>query len=402
MKTVTGIDTLIRAAEAMTGCLARVMSLENPEATDWGNACRPESLCAQVQTNELGRRTCAESHLEGAEKARRSGEPYLFECHAGLTECAIPTGDGRVVLLVGQALTREATELLFREAQTRLGDLELSGAEIVSRLARMTPVSPKRLRESAEILAGLAGPTETAAAEIEPEHKTGPVPLGGRSRKRGRPSLLTFTQGDARRTAIWLLVGNLNQARGFFVETLREIDRYGTNQAIKHSLYRRFQGELMAALSELDLPYSGFPDPGRITKGKQSLARALGSKVRPFLKKVAERGSGRIRGEVRTRLATVLDLLESRTPGKVTLVEAARAAGIREGSLSRLFRKTFAISFSEYRNLLRIGWIRKSLRDDPSVRSRDLAQALELSDQSYVFKILKRYDGRRVRELATV
>ncbi len=67
------------------------------------------SFCKCIYASRIGRELCWKCDMTGVHRAMQTGEPQIYQCHAGLTEIALPLiihGVVCAVLLTGQILSR--------------------------------------------------------------------------------------------------------------------------------------------------------------------------------------------------------------------------------------------------------------------------------------------------------
>jgi ligand-binding sensor protein len=77
-----------------------------------------------THSTEIGDKRCAESHRRGGEEAARTGKPYVYECHAGLIDFAVPImlEDRQIgTILGGQILTRQPELHKYEQIAKEIG-----------------------------------------------------------------------------------------------------------------------------------------------------------------------------------------------------------------------------------------------------------------------------------------
>lgn len=385
-------------AERLTGCLGRVCGVgekNNDTGEEEGCRCRPDSLCSLIQQSLLGHERCVDFHNDLAAKARRMGEPLLSECHAGLMECAVPIGEEKQVLIFGQTVSKEVTQRFIRATEVRLSDLGLNRADLVSALTRMRPVAAGRVTESSQLLFQILQeePAENGEELESDGHLAERGKKSGRSRRWEEPE--RFLTSQARMVSIWLRLGDMNQGRRTFVRTLNAVDEMSEKPDNRYFLFLRFRADLVRILTEYEIPIEGLPDCD-FNRGRESFRAAeLVRRGGDFFRKAAEHSESRDQRGAGRRLLSAVVQMEKMPAHRRNLKEVARNVGIAPQSLSRRFRQTLGISFREYRNMLRVGRIDELRSKHPEITSAEMARYVGLSDQSYVYKILREFDGRR-------
>lgn len=111
------------------------------------------SFCIDfTHSTKVGDDRCALSHKKAGEEAARTGRPYIFTCHAGLTDFAAPIMvDGHLIgtILGGQILTHEPDETNFRKVAREIGVDENGYADAAKKVYMS---QEKNVQAAAEVL----------------------------------------------------------------------------------------------------------------------------------------------------------------------------------------------------------------------------------------------------------
>jgi ligand-binding sensor protein len=105
-----------------------------------------------THSTKVGDDRCAESHRKGGEEAAKTGKPYVYTCHAGLIDFAVPIlVEGRQIgtILGGQILNSNPNESKFRQTAKEIGVNENGYVEAVNKVKVTTE---KSVKASAEVL----------------------------------------------------------------------------------------------------------------------------------------------------------------------------------------------------------------------------------------------------------
>jgi AraC-like DNA-binding protein/ligand-binding sensor protein len=144
-----GLHRLMGTAEALKDSGFRIL-----HDTD---ALPDPSFCNIV--NDFGRRfseSCALSDKAAEKRVRRTGQPQVYQCHAGLIDIAVPVMYGEqhiATLLTGQVLREAPTEDQFDRIRESLGGLGYIDWERLEEAYRAVPVvSQVDLDATVEIL----------------------------------------------------------------------------------------------------------------------------------------------------------------------------------------------------------------------------------------------------------
>ncbi|MBM7867458.1 chemotaxis protein [Heliobacterium gestii] len=105
-----------------------------------------------THSTEVGDKRCAESHRKGGEEAARTGKPYIYECHAGLIDFAVPIMlEGRQIgtILGGQILSHSPELDKYERIAKEIGVKSESYVEAVKEVKTLTV---ERIEAAANVL----------------------------------------------------------------------------------------------------------------------------------------------------------------------------------------------------------------------------------------------------------
>ncbi|KJF26697.1 chemotaxis protein [Clostridium aceticum] len=117
------------------------------------NPSRYTRFCMDfTHSTETGDRRCAESHKKGGEEAAKTGQPVVYECHAGLIDFAAPIMlEGRLIgtILGGQVLTASPEEDKYRKIA---GEIGVDSEGYVDAVKEVTTLSKEEIQAAANVL----------------------------------------------------------------------------------------------------------------------------------------------------------------------------------------------------------------------------------------------------------
>ena len=130
---------------------------------DEGNevAYYPERLCEfchYLRTSERADRTCRASDENAFLFCRKTGKPYIYTCHMGLTECVSPIlceGNCIGFLMLGQTLPAVRSD--FDSIRSAIEDYGLDVSRAKSLYAALPDVPLERARAALSVLEACAG-----------------------------------------------------------------------------------------------------------------------------------------------------------------------------------------------------------------------------------------------------
>ena len=124
--------------------------------TDGNPVTKPSSytsFCMNLtQSTDIGTRRCAESHKRGGIEAVKTGRPYIYTCHAGLIDFAVPIiieGKHIGTILGGQILTSNPEETIYKKISKELG---VDEKEYLNAVNKVTITDEENIRAAAEVL----------------------------------------------------------------------------------------------------------------------------------------------------------------------------------------------------------------------------------------------------------
>jgi len=105
-----------------------------------------------TRKSDLGCKRCMECDYKGGEEAARTGNPSVYECHAGLVDFGAPIMlNGKQIgsIIGGQVLTSIPDEANYRKIAQ---ELSVNPDEYVEALRKIKPISRKSLDAAANVL----------------------------------------------------------------------------------------------------------------------------------------------------------------------------------------------------------------------------------------------------------
>lgn len=146
-----------------------------------------------MRRNPEGARRCNDCDLSGGRKARETGRPAVYECHAGLVDMAAPIMIGGTQIgsvLGGQVLPREADETRVRAYARELG-IDPEALVDAAREVHLDAgedrsggrAAPSRCRQDRRSLADEAADPGSVDVDRRPDHRS------ARRRRSDRPGM---------------------------------------------------------------------------------------------------------------------------------------------------------------------------------------------------------------------
>lgn len=107
MQSVYDFDKLKRLLDNLYLITGRKFTLKSSEFDDVMTGHAQSAFCTLIQDTADGYKKCLDCNRIALEHTRISNQPYMFRCHCGLIETAIPIMDGKTLLaylMYGQVL----------------------------------------------------------------------------------------------------------------------------------------------------------------------------------------------------------------------------------------------------------------------------------------------------------
>lgn len=104
----------------------------------------------------IGNKRCMECDRTGGEESARTGNPAIYECHAGLIDFAAPIMlEGRQIgsIIGGQVLTSSPDESKYRKIAS---EIEVDGDSYIEALEKIKPLTRERIESAANVLFDVA------------------------------------------------------------------------------------------------------------------------------------------------------------------------------------------------------------------------------------------------------
>ncbi len=116
---------------------------------------KPPSFCYQVRSTDLGREGCKNCDISAFKEAQKRKEPYIYVCHAGLTEAVAPIVLNGITLgyvILAHMLPKENYEQSLIEALKRTENYGLNKQDIFTDLKKIKAHTEEKINACVQIL----------------------------------------------------------------------------------------------------------------------------------------------------------------------------------------------------------------------------------------------------------
>jgi ligand-binding sensor protein len=113
------------------------------------------TFCKIVQSCSAGKRRCLEEIRRATKMAIKTGEPYIFQCHADLVECTAAVlngGDNDYALVCGPILLRPYDTSLEKDILKKVEDLSFDKSSLLKSLPELPVFAERRVQAASDFL----------------------------------------------------------------------------------------------------------------------------------------------------------------------------------------------------------------------------------------------------------
>jgi len=149
------LKKLLAAFYEVTGLGVAVIERHGEKPTEEYNFFSFPRFCQLILSTRKGKEICFQSQISAGEEAYRWGEPYIFQCPAGLIEWTAPIViDGELlgVLIAGQILIREPDSIFKDTIFCLAEELDLPLGELLKASREIKIISEPKVQASAQLL----------------------------------------------------------------------------------------------------------------------------------------------------------------------------------------------------------------------------------------------------------
>lgn len=112
-------------------------------------------FCEMIQTCLLGKRRCLKEISRAVQIAAKIGEPYIFQCHAGMIEFIATISNNRqktYAFLCGPMLLRHPDSIFVKDVFAKVQDLSIDPSLLMQIVSEIPIFSERRVQAAADLL----------------------------------------------------------------------------------------------------------------------------------------------------------------------------------------------------------------------------------------------------------
>ena len=142
-----------------TGSIISLCELNENGTVDFypkGSRC---SFCRLIQSTPSGVERCIRSDARAIRRASRQEEPYVFTCHAGLTNIAVSlrvSGKRAGNIIAGDFLNQPVSDESFQDIKDRVSDLDIDLNKLKKAYAKLKVVHEDEMRLAVKLMSLIA------------------------------------------------------------------------------------------------------------------------------------------------------------------------------------------------------------------------------------------------------
>lgn len=381
-------------------------------------SCFPRSehpLCGLIQKSSSGRRNCIRDIHRATEISVKTGEPYIFQCHADMVEfaAAFPNRSEEVAGLVcGPLLLRQPDPFFKRDLLEKIGTLPIDRLALFETLPQIPVLNERRAQAAADLLFTIAN--YCAKADSLPQRKLHEIShqqaLLAEELFQKKQGITGWSENDMsvppseiefqkEKSLIDLIkLGDRKRAKAY-LDDLLGTALFRSNEHIGILKARALEIVFMIARAAVEAGANLEEILGVKYQCLQKLSQDDSQEtLYYFLMKAFDQLFECIyqnRNIQHTRIfSKAKEFIWKNYRQDVSLKTVAEVVGISPYYLSHLFRKEMGVSFSEYLKSVRIS-IAKNLLRETQRSILDICLEVGYQDPSHFAKIFKEKEGMK-------
>ena len=113
------------------------------------------AFCSLIRNDVNANKKCSDSDQYACEKSKEIDSPFLYICHAGLTEVVAPVHYGNIIIgyiIFGQLLQQNDTAAYWEEIKVKCSDYNVDYNELFSAYIELKKVTNEEIYATAQLL----------------------------------------------------------------------------------------------------------------------------------------------------------------------------------------------------------------------------------------------------------
>ena len=116
-------------------------------------------FCEMIQSSHLGRKRCLKEISRATQITVKTGEPYIFQCHAGIIEftmAILNEGQKPYAFVCGPMFLRHPDPSFVEDVLTKVQDLSVDSSQLMQIVSEIPVFSERRVQAAADLLFTIA------------------------------------------------------------------------------------------------------------------------------------------------------------------------------------------------------------------------------------------------------
>ncbi|MEN3002925.1 PocR ligand-binding domain-containing protein [Dehalobacterium formicoaceticum] len=373
-----------------------------------------QNFCTFIKGSCESKR-CQETYKEAGKQAAKWREPYIFQCHAGLTIWVCPVYDKNqhiANLTGGRVLMWQQDDYFYQEINSLASKLQLNPETLLSKVQELKIATPSQVQSAANLLSVTATYLSRGGSQLMNEQRKLRQVSSWLWNKNHRQKDLSFQEQDASRHSMLELEGKL-------IQDIRSGDSANARKNLEQLVFKAFllskghletlKGLCMGFTSQLirlstenepicdNSNKIAFPKLGELEDADtpEKVMLWLLNTGNSYIEQFSAQNPAGIGNEIIQKAIAYIQ--KNFSLPELCLTEIAQACFVSSSYLSRLFKKEKGYSIIEHINRVRIRQA-KLLLQTPEATIMEVAHQVGYNDRSYFNRVFKQITGVNPRD----
>lgn len=373
-------------------------------------------FCKLIKADPEGHRKCCRSYARAGREAAKYGEPYVFRCHAGLINWAVPIkiGSRNCAIICGQVLMWEIEDYFLDEITMMVKDLNVDLGEVKLATLELNYLPCDKVQAVSELLFVVANQIMNEEGGVFSEQKSMTAYQAVLSDKMAAnkklETLFRFGNHGIRHSC-------LRDAERSLIAKIRSGDQAGAEKELDAILVQILNRnaksvcdvkgrivELLVSLSQVAVDEGmNNADIQELNSGfyEELYHKETTEEVCYWTKRIVDLYSEEMR-KSRNKdnyqaVRAAAEYIKGHFKEKISVTDVGRSVHLSGSYLSHIFSETFGRTLTEYLTDVRVEYAKKLLAK-PELSISEVAYESGFEDVSYFSRVFKKAEGITPRD----
>ncbi len=373
-------------------------------------------FCKLIKDDPEGHRKCCRSYARAGREAAKYGEPYVFRCHAGLINWAVPIkiGSRNCAIICGQVLMWEIEDYFLDEITMMVKDLNVDLGEVKLAALELNYLPCDKVQAVSELLFVVANQIMNEEGGVFSEQKSMTAYQAVLSDKMAAnkklETLFTFGNHGLRHS-------DLKDAERSLLAKIRSGDQAGAQKELDAILVQILNRnaksvcdvkgrivELLVSLSQVAVDEGmNDVDMQELNSGfyEELYHKETTEEICYWTKSIVDIYSGEMlksRNKDNYQAArAAAEYIKRHFKEKISVADVGKSVHLSGSYLSHIFSETFGRTLTEYLTDVRVEYAKKLLAK-PKLSISEVAYECGFEDVSYFSRVFKKAEGITPRD----